>query len=347
MSKFLQKQSIQEPSQEQIEALAARWDKVAYRAQGSPFEDLSIACLAKNTGTRVWHRPGAKVKNDTIGRYIYFSFEELLEVEKLDFKIAAHLVEVCEATFLFEEECDEIGTFDEIDMQAYKQRMRFVEEFGLNHDFPVALANLEPELRELCTVEEVVTFIDLMSFLDRLTDVAWIGGTYRSLQNAFAHGDEKGLTRYFPYRLGHRGFHLPEALSFILSRLAQKDLNEVFEYHERRRRRHRLGGKRMEMPACVESSLLPEIFKCMHYFGSRQPRLLVRLHDSAYLCRELMFLNDPQTEGVLHWLIHLSLGVFRPNQFKDLSEEIKAVGSARNDELVQELRRMLSDEATA
>ena len=44
------------------EQLAARWDKVAYQAQGSPFEDLSIACLAKNSGTRAWSRPAAGLR---------------------------------------------------------------------------------------------------------------------------------------------------------------------------------------------------------------------------------------------------------------------------------------------
>ncbi len=194
-----------------------------------------------------------------------------------------------------------MGSFEEIDNQAHAQRMRFVEEYGLYQDYPVRLANLDESLRELCVAEEIITFVDLMEFLDRLADKAWIGGTYKNLQNVFAHGDEKGLTKYFPYRLGHRGFHVSEAIAFCLNRLSRHDLQEVFEYHERRRRRKRLVGKRMELPAVVESQLLPEIFDCLNYFARRQPRLLVRLHDSVYLCRELMFLNDPQTEGVLHW----------------------------------------------
>jgi len=334
----------EEPSQALIEALAARWDKAAFHAQGSPYEDLTVSCLAKNTGTRPWSRPGGKVKGDTVARYIYLSFEELLEIEKLDLKSATHLLEICESTFLFEEECNEIGAFEEIDRQAHKQRMRLVEEYGLYQDYPIALANLDEDLRELCKAEDVITFIELMSFLDHLSDKAWIGGSYRNLQNVFAHGDEMGLTKYFPYRMGHRGFHLPEALSFTLNRLSQKELNEVHEYNERRRRRNRLGIRRMEMPACVESKLLPDIFKCMHYFGSRQPRLLIRLHDSAYLCRELMFLSDPQTEGVLHWLIHLALGIFRPSLFTDLADDIKAVSKPEDNEIIRELRNMLTEE---
>ena len=329
----------------EVEALAARWDKAAYRAQGSPFEDLSVSALARNTGTRPWSRPGGAGKGDTIARYIYLSFEELMEVEKLDLKSARLLLEICEATFLFEQECDDLGSFEEIDNQAYQQRMRFVEEFGLYQDFPVALANLDRDLRELCEAEEVITFVNLMEFLDRLSDKAWIGGSYKSLQNVFAHGDEKGLTKYFPYRLGHRGFHLPEALSFILNRIKNNELNAVFEYYERRRKRSRLTSKRMEMPEVVEGQIIPEIIKCLHYFCSRQPRLLIRLHDSAYLCRELMYLNDPQTEGVLHWLVHLTLGIFRPPQETEIDEELKKLKAPQNETLLKELSDLLKVEA--
>jgi hypothetical protein len=328
-----------------IEALSARWDTVAFRAQGSPFEDLSISCLAKNTGTRRWSRPGGRIKGDVVARYIYFSFEELLEVEKLDLKSATLLLEICETTFLFEEECEELGSFEEIDNQAHAQRMRFVEEFGLYQDYPVRLANLDESLRELCVSEEIVTFVDLMEFLDRLSDKAWIGGAYKSLQNVFAHGDEKGLTKYFPYRIGHRGFHLPEAASFCLNRLSRSDLQAVFEYHERRRRRNRLLAKRIELPGVVEDQLLPEIIECLHYFGRRQPRLLIRMYDSAYLCRELMFLNDPQTEGVLHWLVHLALGIFKPSKVQDIADELKIMSPKLDTELCKDLRKMVDEGA--
>jgi hypothetical protein len=325
-----------------IEALSARWDTVAFRAQGSPFEDLSISCLAKNTGTRSWSRPGGRIKGDIVARYIYFTFEELLEVEKLDIKSATHLVEICEATFLFEEECEELGSFEEIDNQAHAQRMRFVDEFGLYQDYPVRLANLDEDLRELCAAEEIITFVDLMEFLDRLADKAWIGGSYKNLQNVFAHGDEKGLTKYFPYRMGHRGFHLPEAISFCLNRLSQTDLQAVLEYHERRRRRSRIAGKRIELPAIVESQLLPDIFSCLHYFALRQPHLLVRMHDSAYFCRELMFLNDPDTEGVLHWLTYLAIGIFRPAEaLNDVVEDLQLISLNLDSEACKGLRKLL------
>ncbi|MGJ8638485.1 MAG: hypothetical protein ACSHYA_03755 [Opitutaceae bacterium] len=322
--------------------LSARWDKVSFRAQGSPFEDLALAGLAKNTGVRSWSRPGGKVKGDTVARYIYLTFEELLEVEMLDMRTAEHLIEICESTFVFEAECDDLGSFEEIDTQANAQRMRFVEEHGIYQDYPVRLANLGLDLHELCCAEGIVTFVDLMEFLDKLADKAWIGGSYKSLQNVFAHGDEKGLAKYFPYRIGHRGFHLPEALTFCLNRLTRVELQGVYEYYERRRKRSRLMGKKIEMPQVISTELLPSIFDCLHYFSLRQPRLLIRLNDSAYLVRELMFLNDPQTEGVLQWLLHLSLGHVMPTVSwqADLDHELEDL-QVPEDDTIQDLRELI------
>lgn len=326
--------------------LTARWDTVAFRAQGSPFEELSISTLAKNSGVRRWSRPGS-VKGDVLARYIYFSFRELLDVEKLDLKSATLLLEICETTFSFEKEYEDLGSFEEIDSKAYAQRMRFVEEFGIYQDYPVSLSHLDANLLELCAAEHIVTFIELMEFLDRLSEKAWIGGVYKNLQNVFAHGDEKGLVNYFPYRLGHRGFHLPEAVSFCLKRLPENDLKLVQEYFEYRGRRHRLIGKRVELPKIIESKLLPEIFQCLHYFGCRQAYLLAFIRDQDYRRRELMFLNKPEVESLLNWLIHLALGFFRSSQtFDDVTDEVEAISINLSAEMSEDLRKMINEEVS-
>ena len=329
-----------------MEDLSARWDTIAFRAQGSPFEELSISTLAKNSGIRRWSRPGS-VKGDVLARYIYFSFEELLEVEKLDLKSATLLLEICETTFSFEKEYEDLASFEEIDSKAYAQRMRFVEEFGIYQDYPVSLSNLEESLLELCKAENIVTFIELMEFLDRLSEKAWIGGVYKNLQNVFAHGDEKGLVRYFPYRLGHRGFHLPEAASFCLKRLHKNELESVQEYFDYRERRHRLIGKRVEIPVIIESKLLPEIFECLHYFGCRQSYLLAFIRNPDYRRRELMFLNNPDIESLLNWLIHLALGFFRSSQtFDDVTDEVEAISINLSAEMCEDLRKMINEEVS-
>lgn len=329
-----------------MDSLSARWDTIAFRAQGSPFEDLSISTLAKNTGVRRWSRPGS-VKGDVLARYIYFSFEELLEVEKLDLKSAVLLLEICETTFSFEKEYEDLASFEEINSKAYAQRMRFVEEFGIYQDYPVSLSYLDESLLELCKAENIVTFIELMEFLDHLSEKAWIGGVYKNLQNVFAHGDEKGLVRYFPYRLGHRGFHLPEAVSFCLKRLPQRQLELVERYFEYREKRHRLIGKRIEIPKIIETKLLPEMFECLHYFGCRQSYLLAFIRDQDYRRRELMFLNQPEMETLLNWLIHLALGFFRSSQtFDDVTDEVEAISINLSAEMCEDLRKMINEEVS-
>lgn len=328
----------------QQEELSARWDKVTFSAQGSPLEDLSISCLAKNSAGRPWSRPSGKVRGDTLARYIYLSFEELQTVEQLDLKAATHLLEICEATLLFEQECSGLASFEELDTKATSQRMRFVEEYGLSHDYPIALSNLDPDFMELCQAEDVVTLIDLMGFIDHLTEKAWIGGSFKDLQNVFAHGDEKGLCAYFPYRMGHRGFHLPEALALCLKRLSPRDLRSIEEYHERRGQKSRFSKKQIELPKVVETRVLPEIFQCLSYFGQRQPKLLTRLHDSAYLSRELMFLKDPRTEDIIHWLLHLALGIFRPALHNNVGDELKKISVDTDTRLHRELKDLVEED---
>lgn len=325
------------------ENLAARWDKVAFNAQGSPLEDLSITCLAKNSGSRPWPRNASKAKGDTLARYIYLSFEELQTIEQLDLKTATHLLEICEAILLFETGCNDLANFENLDEQAEAQHVRFLERFGLYRDYPIALSNLDADFRELCAAEEVVTLIDLMGFIDRLSDKAWIGGGYQSLQNIFAHGDEKGLCQYFPYRMRHRGFHLPEAISLCLDRLPRKDLQAVLDYYDQRQKKILFGRKRAELPKVVENRLLLEILHCLHYFGRRQPKLLVRLHDSAYLSRELVFLQNPKVENLICWLLHLALGLFRPSLYREMKEEIKQVSAHKDSELYRDLKQIAQE----
>ena len=60
-----------------------------------------------------------------------------------------------------------------------------------------------------------------------------------------------------------------------------------------------------------------------------------------------MYLNDRQLERVLHWLVQLSLGLFRPDLFAGvaaLSEEIKKVSLPQENESVKELHRLFRRE---
>lgn len=60
-----------------------------------------------------------------------------------------------------------------------------------------------------------------------------------------------------------------------------------------------------------------------------------------------MFLNDPQTEGVLHWLVHLTLGIFRPPQETEIDEELEKLSTPQDETLLKELIELLKEEAAS
>ncbi len=334
-----QAKTFEELEPQELKSLSSRWDKVTLQAQCSPLEDFSISALAKNAASRPWSSY-TSTKGDTLARYIYLSFEELHSVEKLDLKAATHLLEICEATLVFEEACSNLGSFDGLDSQATKQRLRFLGEFGLHQDYPIKLSNLDPEILEMCQAEGANTLIDLMGFIDRLAERSRVGGEFKNLQNIFAHGDEQGLYRYFPYRMGHRGLHLPEALSICLERLSDKDLAAVFEYHGSRQKKSWFSIKQTELPAAIESQIIPLFFQCLHYFGQRQTKLLEHLYDSDYLFRELMFLKDPRREELINWLLNLTLSIFQPTGFENVDQELKQIKVDEDTEHYRDLEQL-------
>lgn len=331
----------------ETEKFSERWDKVIYKAQGSPYEDLSVSALAKSTGLRTWKRPGSRfIKGETLSRYVYLSFEELLEVEELDLKSATHLLEICETTFSFEKECDDLISFGGVEKQSNSQRIKFVEEHGLYQDYPLKLANLDADIAELCDCEGITTLLQLMEFLDQLADRTLIGGAYQKLKNIFAYGDEKGLQKNFPYRIGHRGFHYPEAIAFCVDRISESDYQQVQSYFDGRDSRTKgFFKKRAPMPTAITQKLLPEILECTLYFCQRQPNLLARLCTPNYLRRELIFMDNPQAEEVLSWLTQLTLSVFKGSDAPAIKEDLKDLDIETDTPMMLELKELIEDEA--
>jgi hypothetical protein len=233
-----------------------------------------------------------------------------------------------------------LGSFNAIDDMAKTQRMRFVEQFGLYHDYPLRLANFDAATREMFHDEEVVTLVDLMDFIDRMADKLMLSGELRRLQSIFAHGDEIGLTQYFPYRKGHRGFHFAEALAFCFERLSTREREAVLYYYERRGR-NRLFSKRVDVPQVLVDRLLPDVMECLLYFGRRQPRLLSRICDAAELCRELMYLDRPETENLVQWCVQLVLGICCED-FHEVDEDLKRLNTQQDEHLVAEVASMMA-----
>ena len=182
--------------------------------------------------------------------------------------------------------------------------------------------------------------------IDQLADRTLIGGAYQKLKNIFAYGDEKGLQKNFPYRIGHRGFHYPEAIAFCVERISESDYPQVQAYFDGRDSRTKgFFKKRALMPTTITQKLLPEILECTLYFCQRQPNLLARLCTPNYLRRELIFMDNPQVEEVLSWLTQLTLSIFKGSNDPAIKEDLKDLDIETDTPMMLELKELIKDEA--
>lgn len=318
--------------------LQSRWNSAAYRILGTPYEDLSIDALARSCGQPPMGR-WLRGKGGRASDFVGLSYAEACSMRGMSRERLVGLIDIFEATLQMDAEVNALGSFSAIDDMAKSQRMRFVEQFGLYHDYPLRLANFDATTRSLFADEEVKTLVDLMDFIDRMADKLMLSGELRQLQSIFAHGDEIGLAGYFPYRKGHRGFHFAEALAFCFERLPARDREAIIHYHEQRGR-NRLFSKRVDVPEVLVARLLPDVMECLLYFGRRQPRLLTRIFDAAELCRELMHLDRPQTEDLMQWCVQLVLGICCED-FHEVDDDLKRLNTQQDGKLVAEVAAMM------
>lgn len=321
------------------ELLAGRWDALSYKIQGSPYESLSVSALAKNTGVRNWSRPN-KIIDDSAASYVQYSFEELCLLPGMDKRRVRTLLSIFEESLRFEDQVEEMGSMEAVNEMATQQRMRFVDQFGLHYDYPIALSNFDADSLALFAAEEVCTLVELMDFIDRLADRAVLSGNLKKLQSIFAHGDEAGLSKFFPFRQGYRGFHLPEALSFCLNRLTASQRSQIDAFYISQRKR-KLFSARKTCPPAFNDRLIPEILLCLEYFGKKQERLIHRLDDAAYVCRELMFLQDPDRENLLQWCLHLSLGLCN-TKYRSADNDLAEIGLIQDPNLIRSVASLLN-----
>ena len=60
-----------------------------------------------------------------------------------------------------------------------------------------------------------------------------------------------------------------------------------------------------------------------------------------------MFLNQPEIESMLSWLIRLALGCFSSSQtFDDVTDEVEAISINLSSELCEDFRKLVNEEVS-
>ena len=313
-------------------SLSQRWGAIAFKMVDSPYESFTVAALARNAGGKPWFRPTRR-EEDELSFYLDKSLDELLAIKGMDEEQIERLIDIIETILSFEDECNMLGSMDMINDQAIEERMRLIKQLGLYDDLPLAFGNIDEVTQGLCQREGVHTLIELMEFIDKLADKSYLGGALHGLQVVFAHGDEQGLAKLFPFRKGHRGFHFTEAVAFAYNRLTTDEKKSILEFHQKTKRS--LFSKNTA-PQVVVEKLVPEILKLLDYFSQKQPTLPEKLRDPDYLQRELLFLDKSYPHKFLLWLIQTLVGQIDEN--KALAEDIKMLNYAKPDPVMLKLK---------
>jgi hypothetical protein len=196
-----------------MKSTAKDWDEVRTAFATSIMVDTSINSLAQNLDGPEWP---IKSKDDTPARYIDLSFEEVVEFlqlkgqrpERLD-----QLIGILKETLAFDNPFGDMVEQSQSTTERDNILLKNLTKLAIPENFPIALTSLEPTTLEFCKLENLTTLGEFAVFAQSMSQNVIVGGDFRKLLNALSHIDEASLAQTLPFRPGHRGLHLVEAVA--------------------------------------------------------------------------------------------------------------------------------------
>ena len=197
----------------EMKSTAKDWDDVRTAFATSIMVDTSINSLAQNLDGPEWP---IKSKDDTPAKYIDLSFEEVVELlqlkgqqpERLD-----QLIGILKETLAFDNPFGDMVEQTQAAAERDNALLRNLAKLGIPENFPIELTSLEPATLEFCQLENLSTIGEFAVFAQSMSQNVIVGGDFRKLLNALSHVDEGALAEALPFRRGHKGLHLVEAVA--------------------------------------------------------------------------------------------------------------------------------------
>ncbi len=196
-----------------MKSTAKDWDDARAAFASSIMVDTALSSLAQNLDAADWPIKG---KDETPGKYIDLSFEEVIELlqlkgqkpERLD-----QLVSILKETLAFDSPFGEMVTQTEAASARDNQLLKNLAKLGIPENFPMALTALDAGTLEFCKLEKLVTLAEFAVFAQGMSQNVIVGGDFRRLLNALSNVDEATLAELLPFRRGAKGLHLIEAIA--------------------------------------------------------------------------------------------------------------------------------------
>ncbi|MGH7944745.1 MAG: hypothetical protein ACREH8_19585 [Opitutaceae bacterium] len=196
-----------------MKSTAKDWDDVRTAFATSIMVDTSLNSLAQNLDGPEWP---IKSKDDTPAKYIDLSYEEVVEFlqlkgqspERLD-----QLIGILRETLAFDNPFGDMVEQTQAASDRDNTLLKNLAKLGIPENFPIELTSLKPETLEFCKLESLSTLGEFAVFAQSMSQNVIVGGDFRKLLNALSHVDEDALAEALPFRRGHRGLHLVEAVA--------------------------------------------------------------------------------------------------------------------------------------
>ena len=189
------------------------WNDVRKVFSTSIMVDTSINSLAQNLDGPEWPIKG---KEETPAKYVDLTFDEAVELlqlkgqkpERLD-----QLIGILKETLAFDSPFGEMVEQAQAASDRDNPLLKNLAKLSIPENFPIALTVLVPGTLEFCKLEKLSTLSEFAVFAQNMSQNVIVGGDFRKLLNALSHVDEIALTEVLPFRRGHKGLHLVEALA--------------------------------------------------------------------------------------------------------------------------------------
>lgn len=195
-----------------MKATAKEWDEVRSAFAASIMVETSINSLAQNLDGPEWP---IKSKDDTPSRYIDLSYDEVVELLQLKGQspeLLDQLVVILRETLAFDTPYGDMVAQADAASERENPIVRNLAKLDIPENFPIALTALDAGTMEFCKLEQLTTLGEFAVFAQGMSQNVIVGGDFRRLLNALSHVDEKTLAELLPFRPGHRGLHLVEAV---------------------------------------------------------------------------------------------------------------------------------------
>lgn len=196
-----------------MKTTAKEWDQVRTAFASSIMVDTPLSSLAQNLDGPDWPVKG---KEETPAKYIDLSFDEAIEMlqmkgqqgERID-----QLTDILRETLAFDspfgEMVEQTAKAEERDNPLLKN----MAKLGIPENFPIALTSFDTATLDFCKLERLTTLGEFAVFAQGMSQNVIVGGDFRKLLNALSHVDESTLGEVLPFRRGHKGLHLIEAMA--------------------------------------------------------------------------------------------------------------------------------------